>query len=298
MYKVILVCNYFLVGLILSSPIVLAQSRTRSDEDILKRGASSVWADLQEGDVHYDAAPLKRDNLQDRNAWVQDNSTNDFWSWLFSNRSSTSTTPTGTSATSSAFWDSFWKTMIYVLYYSFWTILAVAIIFSTIWIFSNQEMVWFFRKERKPAQHEDILAQQAKYSDLPVELEKGLVGLKAQAQRHRDHGDYSRAIVYLFSYVLVELDSANLISVTKGKTNYEYLRELTRVPTLRRFLRSVVLLFEDAYFGRRSITKDQFDKVWDSLSSFELDVKKPLEITMNSGQTTGVEKEYVGGGFL
>lgn len=297
MYRIILVCICFLVGLYLPALSVSAQSSTRSEEDILRRGASPVWADLQEGEVQYDATPLKRDNLQDRDAWVQNDSNDDFWSWLFSSRSSNSTNTSRSNGASSAFWDSFWEIFGYIVYYSFWTTIAVAIISSTIWIFSNQEMVWFFRKAKKPLQHEDIVAQQAKYSDLPVELEKGLVGLKAQAQRFKDQGDYSRAIMYLFSYMLFELDAANLVSLAKGKTNYQYLRELSPIPALRSTLRSVVLLFEDAYFGQRSITKDQFDKVWDSLSGFELEIKKPIETLLRSKETTGGEKTLVGGSF-
>jgi hypothetical protein len=156
--------------------------------------------------------------------------------------------------------------------------IAASLVAGFIWLLKSQELFWVLRKNRRLDQAEDLQAQQAKYSDLPVELERGVLGLKAQAAALRDQGDYSKAIIYLFSYLLVELDTARCIVLSKGKTNYRYLRELARNQDLQTRLERVVLLFEECYFGRRRITKQQFDAVWDDLPSFEEEIKRAANL--------------------
>jgi hypothetical protein len=63
-----------------------------------------------------------------------------------------------------------------------WTTLAIVALWCFVWLLKNQELaVWFNRRKKTTRNAEDILAQQAKYSDLPVEIEKGMLGLRAQA---------------------------------------------------------------------------------------------------------------------
>ena len=71
----------------------------------------------------------------------------------------------------------------------------------------------------------------------------------------------------------MELDQAQLIALAKGKTNYRYLRELNPHHHLQSRLRDVVSLFEAAYFGRRTLTKEQFDTVWLDLAKVEESIK-------------------------
>jgi len=259
---------------------LFAQTLGRSEEDILQRGASTVWADLQNNEVQYGTVPIDRDNLEDRNSWTEGNSDFDIWSWLFSgqNGSGTRNARTGGSRTADTFWDMFWKLMEYIgnlIPVLFWILLVLAGVWTTVWILRNQEVMWYFRHNRSAASTEDIALQQAKYSDLPVDLEKNLEGLKAQADFYRSKGDYSRATVFLFVYMLVELDTAQLLFLAKGKTNYQYLRELKNVPTIRSMLQRVIYLFEDSYFGGRIVTKEQFESVWRDLSVFEAYLQNP-----------------------
>ncbi len=64
---------------------------------------------------------------------------------------------------------------------------------------------------------------------LPFLAERPRGDLLGQARRHYEQGNYSEAIIYLFSYQLVELDKVSRIQLAKGKTNRQYLRELARV---------------------------------------------------------------------
>ena len=286
----VFVCSWLCCGL------AFAQTARRSDEDILQRGTSPVWADVKKEDVQYNATPLGRDNLEGRSDWSKVESGRDFWSWLFGNDGSNSnwTTGSSTASTSTTFWDDLWRFITDLLGYLFWTILALLLIAGVVWLAMNQEVLAYFRRQRATTAHEDIAIQQAKYSDLPVELEQGLVGLKAQAGAFRDKGDYNRSIVYLFSYLLVELDSARCIALAKGKTNYRYLRELAPHKSLQTRLRGVITLFEEAYFGRRTITREQFEPVWEELGAFEAAIKESEKRQDASHLATAADGPAVG----
>lgn len=261
-----------------NAPSAFPQIGRLNDQDVLQRGTNSQWVDVQEQEVQFEASPLSRDNLVSRDGWTQNESSNSFWSWLFGNNTTRSwnTTSSTTNSTSTS-WADFWEAISTFFYYLLWIALAIGAILLVVWLSKNQELAMWFNRRKKTTQHtEDVLAQQARYSDLPVEIEKGLLGLRAQAAEYRDQGDYSRAIVYLFSYLLVELDQAQLIALAKGKTNYRYLRELNGHRHLQSRLRDVVSLFEAAYFGRRTLTKEQFDTVWLDLAKVEESIKNSL----------------------
>ena len=281
------------------SPL-FAQTLGRSDEDILQRGASSVWADLQNNDVQSGTNPIDRDNLPNRNSWTESNSSYDFWSWWYSGKNANGTgkkTSGGTNSGNSS-WEVLWKFFGYVGYlvpYVFWSLLLLGGVGATAWIIRNQEVKWYLRSNRSTGMTEDIALQQAKYSDLPVDLEQNLAGLKSQADAYRNKGDYSKAIVYLFVYMLVELDAAQLIYLSRGKTNYQYLKELRNFPSIRGKLRHVISLFEDSYFGGKVITKERFDAVWGDLSAFEAELRNPSGSNDSHLASKHSEDEFVGG---
>ncbi|MCE2811688.1 MAG: DUF4129 domain-containing protein [Planctomycetaceae bacterium] len=270
---------------------LLGQDDPRLQGQALKRGTDPVWADIKQEDVQYGARPLVRDDLESRDRWADDGTSRGFWSWLFGSGNS-GRIRTSTGGGSSGSWRGFWDWFFFLLYYGFLVFLAGALIAGFIWLLKSQEFFWVLRRHRPFQQTEDLQAQQAKYSDLPVELERGLLGLKAQAAALRDQGDYSKAIVYLFSYLLVELDTARCIVLSKGKTNYRYLRELARNQSLQTRLQRVVMLFEECYFGRRKITKQQFDSLWDDLPSFEEEIKRAANLV--DDPSASVDSRLVG----
>ena len=88
-------------------------------------------------------------------------------------------------------------------------------------------------------------------------------------------GDYSEAIIYLFSYQLVELDRHHVIRLTKGKTNRQYLRE-TRAAAraLHRSSETTMIAFEDAFFGHKTLTREQFEQCWQRLDEFQAELDR------------------------
>lgn len=121
----------------------------------------------------------------------------------------------------------------------------------------------------KVSQAERRESEQKRITDLPFDLEPSLLGLREQADRYRTQGDYSRAIVFLFSHVLMQLDTAGHIRLTRGKTNRVYLRELKGREKELGFTSSLVNWFEPVFFGRKAMDPIAFEKLWNQLPAFE-----------------------------
>jgi hypothetical protein len=104
---------------------------------------------------------------------------------------------------------------------------------------------------------------------LPFLAERPRGDLLGQARRHYEQGNYSEAIIYLFSYQLLELDKFSFIQLAKGKTNRQYLREASRVAPLRSPLERTLLTFEGVFFGSQSLDRAGFEACWNELPRFE-----------------------------
>ncbi|MFZ5831050.1 MAG: DUF4129 domain-containing protein [Planctomycetota bacterium] len=108
----------------------------------------------------------------------------------------------------------------------------------------------------------------ASFEALPYALDAGPTDLLGEVRRAYAAGDYSRAIVYLFSYQLLQLDRHHRIHLARGKTNRQYLRELA-VGDLRQILERTMLAFEDVFFGRRSLPRARFEECWSRMDQFQ-----------------------------
>jgi Domain of unknown function (DUF4129) len=104
---------------------------------------------------------------------------------------------------------------------------------------------------------------------LPFKLRKPTGDFLAEARRLYEAGDYSEAIIYFFSFQLVELDRHHLIRLAKGKTNRQYLREVRPRPNLHAILGITIVAFEDAFFGRKTLSREQFERCWTRLDEFQ-----------------------------
>jgi hypothetical protein len=62
----------------------------------------------------------------------------------------------------------------------------------------------------------------------------------------------------LYSHFLVRLDQGHKIRLAAGKTNRQYLRELASASS-RRMLETVMLAFEDAFFGKHRLARERFE---------------------------------------
>jgi len=104
---------------------------------------------------------------------------------------------------------------------------------------------------------------------LPFPVRSGRLDLLGETRSHYLHGNYGQAIIYLFSFQLVRLDRQQIIRLTKGKTNRQYLREVGPRWALRRLLEQTMVAFEDVFFGNRRLDRARFESCWSRLDEFE-----------------------------
>jgi hypothetical protein len=104
---------------------------------------------------------------------------------------------------------------------------------------------------------------------LPFPVRGGRLDLLDQARQHYQQGDYRQAIIYLFSFQLVRLDRQQIIRLSKGKTNRQYLREVGPRRALRRLVEQTMVAFEDVFFGNHSLDRTRFEFCWSRLDEFE-----------------------------
>jgi hypothetical protein len=114
-----------------------------------------------------------------------------------------------------------------------------------------------------------LRAEIGRIEALPFQLEKKPLSLLEEAERLYREGNFSQAIVYLFSYQLVEMDKLQIIRLTRGKTNRQYLRELRARQRLRGLVESSMFAFEHVFFGKHALPQNAFESCWRRLSEFE-----------------------------
>ena len=113
------------------------------------------------------------------------------------------------------------------------------------------------------------IAEADRVEALPISVAAPVSEWLHEAERHYRNGDFERAIVYLYSYQLVELDKAHVIRLTRGKTNRQYLRETRRASTLGDLLQATMIAFEDVYFGHHPLSSARFEACWQRLPEFQ-----------------------------
>jgi hypothetical protein len=84
-------------------------------------------------------------------------------------------------------------------------------------------------------------------------------------------------MVYLYSHLLVTLDRAQLIRLTKGKTNRQYLREMAGAKSLAAILTGAMVAFEDFFFGKHDLERERFEQSWQRLDEFTRLVERGAE---------------------
>ena len=113
----------------------------------------------------------------------------------------------------------------------------------------------------------DSVRVQNQIEKLPFELAEPTRDLLAAARKSYESGDVRQAIIYLFGYQLVHLDSVQAIQLEDGKTNRQCLSELTG-SKLHAILERTMLAFEDVFFGELPLEPAVFDQCWNDLDRF------------------------------
>ncbi len=104
---------------------------------------------------------------------------------------------------------------------------------------------------------------------LPFEVRRPTDDLLSEAKRHYQAGNFSEAIIYLYSHQLLQLDRAQCIHLTKGKTNRQYLREAHRRSTVADLLERTMVCFEDVFFGGHAMGRSEFESCWQHVGRFD-----------------------------
>lgn len=125
------------------------------------------------------------------------------------------------------------------------------------------------RSGSSTAVQDDTSRQVDRVEHLPFEVKKKDANLLDEARRCYEAGNFNEAIVYLFSFQLLELDKGHIIRLAKGKTNGQYLRETGRNRPLRQILQQTMNAFEDVFFGDRTLSRERFERCWNQLSQFD-----------------------------
>ena len=226
------------------------------DRAVIGRSTNSVWYDANDGTVH----PTRRGktiNVDDRHDSIAGPSNRTAPSW----------------------WTSFWRAVgnFCSWIFSGWQILFLIslLVFLTIIGFILFRNGFRFQVlTSKSTDKTSLEKEKAKLMDLPFELEPTMFGLLAQAERFRAAGDFSKAVIYLFSHALVEMDGARCIRLERGKTNRVYLRELRDRDQLRGFTSQLVMAFEYAFFGRHVLSQEAFEFIWQQVPAFDAHLKE------------------------
>ena len=121
---------------------------------------------------------------------------------------------------------------------------------------------------KKSIPQDDAESERDRIERLPFPIRPPTGDLLDETRRHADAGRYREAIVYLFSYMLVQLDKHQVIRLNKGKTNRQYLREVRGWPKLLGMLNHAMVMFEDSFFGNHTIGQERFHLLWNRLDEF------------------------------
>ena len=137
-------------------------------------------------------------------------------------------------------------------------------------------LVWTFVKLlNKENDHDDDIEEthaesvrvQNQIEKLPFDLAEPTRDLLTAARKSYESGDIRQAIIYLFGYQLVHLDSVQAIQLEDGKTNRQCLSELAG-SKLHAILERTMLAFEDVFFGELPLEPAVFDQCWNDLDRF------------------------------
>lgn len=139
-------------------------------------------------------------------------------------------------------------------------------------------LIYYFVKAPARQEEEELIPQRTmaeSIEQLPFDIEVNQKGdFRSMAYQFYQQGDLRRATILLFSHVLVSLDQKGFIRLKKGKTNRQYLRELSPYQQLGRYYGQVMVRFEEAFFGDREIRQPDFESCWNGLEAFQAGIEK------------------------
>lgn len=152
-------------------------------------------------------------------------------------------------------------------------LLAVGLVWLLIWAFLKGEAALAKaagKQEDEEVEETDV----ERIERLPFQVDRPKTDLLGEARRQYEAGNFAEAVIYYFSYQLVQLDKHHWIRLAKGKTNRQYLREVRQQAALREMLEATMFAFEDVFFGHHPLSRDRFETVWRRLDEFQTQVQQ------------------------
>ncbi len=175
-------------------------------------------------------------------------------------------------------------TFLRVLTFGLIVVVALVLVFFLVRAFIKQENI-------EPALGagglgDDEAEGRRRIEALPFQLAADMSNLLEAARHYRDRGEFGEAVKYLFSYQLVQLDRYNLIRMTRGKTNRQYLHELGRGHNRWPHVDETMTAFEDFCFGSRAIHRPRFEACWSLMTHFDTQLSQPLAASQRPPQNS------------
>jgi len=154
---------------------------------------------------------------------------------------------------------------IQALFWAFIVALFIGLVALLVWAVLRHE-----RKEDEKGETQVVESSSDidRIEQLPFTVRQPQGNLLDEARRHYEAGDFREAIVYLYSYKLVELDKHHFIHLAKGKTNRQYLHEVRPQPRVIPLLERTMVAFEDVFFGDHVLERSRFETCWSGLGEF------------------------------
>ncbi|MBR2002777.1 MAG: DUF4129 domain-containing protein, partial [Thermoguttaceae bacterium] len=143
----------------------------------------------------------------------------------------------------------------------FWTLVGAAVLAlvgALFWALRQTALGGVGKEKEKKARQD----RERRLEALAPEARERVDDLGTAAENALAAGDLRLALVYFFSWLIVESDKRGLLRARRGKTNREYWLELAVNPGVRTIYKATMDAFERVYFGGRTISREEFDDVW------------------------------------
>lgn len=163
-----------------------------------------------------------------------------------------------------------------VLKVLFWLLVAailIALVYMLVKAYLQREEAAVAATSRS-SQLDDSEDESERIESLPFTMARPRGDLLDEAMAHYKGGNFRQAIIYLYSYLLIQLDKHQQIHLARGKTNRMYLRELRQRPQLQGILERTMFAFEDVFFGNHTITREEVDHCLSQLDEFHQHVEQ------------------------
>ncbi len=135
--------------------------------------------------------------------------------------------------------------------------------------------IWFYMRfkttgpDRQNGRAQDRESMEDRIQELPFTLpQSSNLNFEERARDAADHGDYTEAMMLLFSFVLLSLDRKGIIRLHRGTTNRQYLRQIRSHDHLPTVYKKIMIPFEESFFGGHHIDQITFEQCWNQIESF------------------------------